>query len=628
MFSRRRSAVLWGVFFALLAVPTFVMASSSITLAVDASESNRNLLHARESIAVEPGELTLFYPKWIPGEHGPTGPIADLVNLKISANGSTLHWRRDLVEMYAVDCEVPRSVTSVEVSFDFILPPTKRGYSSAASSTPGLLMLSWNQVVLYPENEKPADIMVSASLRLHTGWNYATALTVTGESGGEIHFAPVPLNTLIDSPVLSGVHFKRVDITGDQPVPYHIDMVSDDDAALAMPAHVVDEYRNLVVQANRLFQAHHFDHYDFLYTLSEMTAHFGLEHHQCSDDRVEERTVVDPQLQLAHAGLLPHEFVHSWNGKFRRPAGLATGDYSTPMKDDLLWVYEGLTEYLGNVLTARSGLRSPEEYRENLALVAAGLDNRPGREWRPLQDAADEAPVLYDAREDWASFRRGVDFYDEGDLIWLEADVTIRTLTGSKKSLDDFCRAFHGSPSTPPEVKPYTFDDVVSTLKHVVPYDWRSFFISRLDSLNPRAPLGGIEMGGWRLAYRDSISEMQSATEKARKMNDLRYSLGMQVGWDGEVRDVLVGSPAAKAGLIPTMHLISVDGRQFTPGALRDAIASARGSSSPIRIIASQGAYIMTMEIDYHGGPRYPYLERVASKADVLDQVIAPLGKD
>ncbi len=615
-----------AVFLTLLTFPPVVHAAGAITLAVDATDSPRNILHARETIAVAPGALTLFYPKWIPGEHGPTGPIADVVSLKITANGAPLRWRRDLVEMYAVHCEVPQGATSVDLSFDFVLPPTQKGYSSAASSTPGLLMLSWNQVVLYPEQEKPADITVTARLKLHEGWHYGTALTVVGEENGEIRFAPVTLNNLIDSPVLCGLHFKRIDLTGDQPVPYHIDMVSDAESALAMSDRIIGDYKNLVIQANRLFGAHHFDHYDFLYTLSDMTAHFGLEHHQCSDDRVDERTVVDPKLQLARAGLLPHEFVHSWNGKFRRPAGLTTGNYSTPMQDDMLWVYEGLTEYLGNILTARSGLRTAEEYRENLALVAAGLDNRPGREWRPLQDANDEASILYDARDDWSSLRRGVDFYDEGDLIWLEADVTIRDLTGGKKSLDDFCKLFHGAPSTAPMVKPYSFDDVVSAMNRIAPYDWRSFFQTRLESLSPHAPLGGIEKGGWRLAYTDTMSEMQKATEKGRKTIDMRFSLGFQIGESGAVRDVIVGSPAATAGLVPNMRLISIDGKSYTPGVLREAVHDARRSTSPIRIIVSQGEYVTSLSIDYHGGERYPNLERIDAKPDILDQVIAPVG--
>ncbi len=601
-------------------------AAGSITLAVDATDSPRNLLHATETLDVSPGPITLFYPEWIPGEHAPSGPIADLVDLKISANGSALRWRRDLVEMYAVHCEVPRGTKTLDLSFDFILPPTRRGFSAGASSTPSLLMLSWNEVVLYPENEKPDEVTVTPSLRLHTGWKYATALKTVSESNGDVRFAPVSLTMLVDSPVLSGSHFRQVDITGNQPVPYHIDMVSDDDWALEMSPQLIDEYKNLVVQANALFGARHFDHYDFLYTLSDMTAHFGLEHHQSSDDRVDERTVVDKDFQVARAGLLPHEFTHSWNGKFRRPAGLATGNYSTPMKDDLLWVYEGLTEYIGNVLTARSGLRTPEQYRENLALVAAGLDNRPGREWRPLQDCADEASILYSARQDWSSLRRGTDFYDEGDLIWLEADVTIRNLTGGNKSLNDFCRLFHGAPNTEPMVKPYTFDDVVATMNRVAPYDWRKFFETRLQSLNPHAPLGGIEEGGWMLAYSDTMSQMEKATERSRKTTDERFSLGFAAGEKGELNDVIVGSPASKAGIIPGMKLLSVDGKEYSPVALREAIRGAKGSSSPIHIVASEGKYVMEFDVDYHGGLRYPVLQRVASKPDVLDQIIAPVS--
>ncbi len=601
-------------------------ASSTISLAVDASESVRNILHVRETVSVRPGALTLFYPKWIPGEHGPTGPIADLVGLHLAASGREIRWRRDLVEMYAMHCDVPRGASTLDVRFDFLLPPTETGFSSAASSTPALLVLSWNQVVLYPLNERPDSITVTPTLTLHQGWKFATALEPENANGSTIHFKPVPLNVLIDSPVQTGRYFNRIDLGACMSVPYHLNIVSDDAAAVEMPAFLAERYKHLVLEAKALFDAHHFHHYDFLYTLSDQTAHFGLEHHQSSDDRVPERTLLDPDMRVAFAGLLPHEFVHSWNGKFRRPADLATGDYSTPMKDDLLWVYEGLTEYLGNILTARSGLWSPEEYRDHLAMIAAVLDNTPGREWRPLQDAADEASVLYGARHDWAAYRRGTDFYDEGDLIWLDVDVTIRQLTHGAKSLNDFCRLFHGGPSTGPALKPYTFEDVVAALNEVAPYDWRTFFTDRLQSLNPRAPLGGIETGGWRLVYRDTLNPTQRANEEARHLTDMRFSLGILLDPDGSLVDVIPGSPAAAAGIIPTMKLVSVNGRSYTPELLRAAVRSSTGTGAPIEMLTRQGNFFSTHGVNYHGGEKYPYLAREPAKPDLLDEIIAPIA--
>ncbi len=599
---------------------------ASITLTVDATDAPRKILHSRESISVHPGHLTLFYPKWIPGEHGPTGPVVDMAGLKITARGKTIPWRRDLEEMFAIHCEIPEGIDRVDVSFDFILPPQAEGFSSGASSTAQLLVLSWNQVVLYPLSARPDNIMVTPNLIVPAGWKFVCALTSKSELNNSISFAPVSLTMLIDSPLLTGTHLRRIDLTPPSGVPHFLDIISDNEAALNIAPEQITAYKHLVTEANALFGTHHYNHYDFLYTLSDQVAHFGLEHHQSSDDRVAERSLINDNFRRTRAGLLPHEFVHSWNGKFRRPAGLATGDYSTPMKDDLLWVYEGLTEYLGAILTARSGLLSPEEFREDLALVAAKLDNRPGRTWRPLQDANDEAELLYGTRYDWDSWRRSVDFYDEGYLIWLEADVKIRQMTNGKKSLDDFCKIFHGGKNNGPEVKPYVFDDVVRTMNEVAPYDWKTFFTTRLESLDPHAPLGGIEKGGWKLVYRDTMNEMQKSLEEVRKTTDLRFSLGILAGEDGTMLDVIPGTPASKAGLAPGMKLVAVNGRKYSKDIIRDALKLGVSSTSPLELLAENGEFYKTYSVDYHGGERYPYLVRDPSTPEVLGLIIAPVA--
>jgi predicted metalloprotease with PDZ domain len=324
--------------------------------------------------------------------------------------------------------------------------------------------------------------------------------------------------------------------------------------------------------------------------------------------------------------LLPHEFVHSWNGKYRRPADLSTPDYQQPMKTDLLWVYEGLTEYLGSILTPRSGLETPEQYREDLALVAAELDHRPGRTWRPLADTAVAAQTLYGMPAQWSSWRRGVDFYDESALIWLEADVTLRQLTRGQKSLDDFCRRFHGGQSGPPQLKTYSFDDVVGALNEVAPYDWKQFLNARLNSTSPRAPLGGIEGSGWKLVYNEIIPGQQRVRESARDYIDVRYSLGFSVSEKGEVLDVIPGTPAAEAGLAPGSQLLGVNGRRWNhnrqPDQLREAIRAAKGTPEPIRLLVENADYYRTVEVHYHGGERYPHLERDESKPDVLGEII------
>jgi len=626
--SRTLSVLFAGAW--LLLAPRAALAQSrpvTVTLAVDASDAPRRILHAHETVAVRPGPLTLLYPSWIPGEHGPTGPVVDVAGLAILAHGEPLAWRRDLTNMYALHCDVPAGVSALEVSFDFLLPPSAEGFSSGASATAQLLVLSWNQVVLYPSDVRPDELIVAPSLKLPRDWKYATALTTADRSDAGIRFEPVSLTTLVDSPVAAGAHLRRIDLTPEGGAPCFLNLVSDGEAALAISDEQVEAHRRLIVEALALFGAHHYAHYDFLLTLSDGVAHFGLEHFQSSDDRVAERAFLDEDLRRRHSGLLPHEMVHSWNGKYRRPAGLATGDFSTPMQGDMLWVYEGLTDYLGNVLTARSGLRTPEEYREDLALTTAMLDQLPGRTWRPLQDTCDEAQLLYGARDDWSALRRGVDFYEEGDLIWLEADVTIRELTHGQRSLDDFCKAFHGGSSGSVSVVPYTFDDLVSALQAVAPFDWETFFTTRLRSLEPHAPLGGIERSGWTLVYEDTPSSMQKAEDATRKTVDLRFSLGLMLGEDGTLQDVIPGLPADRAGLAPGMQLVAVNGRKFSPDVLHDALRLGKGSDAPLELLASNGEFYATHALDYHGGERYPHLRRDASKPDLLSVIISPVAR-
>ena len=619
-FSRLGLTCLLGAL-ALRGVP---LRAQSGTLFVDATDATRNLLHARETMAVSPGPLTLFYPKWIPGEHGPSGPVVDLAGLRISAHGTALVWRRDLDEMFALHLQVPAGVNQLELAFDFILPPDPEGFSSGSSSSAQLAVISWNQVVLYPLGQRPDDFQVEPSLRLPPGWQYATALRRAGQDGGVIRFAPVSLTQLIDSPVQAGAHFRRIALTPDRKPEVFLNLSAESAAALEVPAETILGYRRLVAEATALFGSTHYDHYDFLFTLSDNVAHFGLEHHQSSDDRNDERTLIDDDLRRNDADLLPHEYVHSWNGKYRRPAGLATGNYSDPMHDDLLWVYEGLTEYYGEVLTARAGLRTSAEFLEELAGIAASLDHRPGRTWRPLQDTADEAPLLYYTRSDYDSLRRSVDFYDEGVLLWLEADVTIRRQSHGAKSLDDFCRAFYGPPSGSPRVVPYGAADVMAALNAVAPYDWVGFFRQRLQSLDPHAPLGGITAGGWKLVYKDIATSMTRSREAAHKNTNAYFSLGFTVGEDGSLADVVPGSPGAQAGLSPGMKLIAVNGRKYSSDILHAALKEGAGHPAPLALLAENRDIFATYALNYHGGEQYPWLERAAGGPDYLSAIAAP----
>src|SRR5438874_10676617 len=457
-----------------LALPVFAAPAPHVTISLDASEAQRKIFHARLTIPASPGTLTLYYPKWIPGEHGPTGPIQDLAGLKFTANGQTLKWRRDLLDGWTLHVQVPAGATSVDASLDFISPAGSEGiYTGGASATDKMTVISWNTMLIYPAGWTSDEMTYEASLRLPQGWKFGTPLPIASQSGSEIKFKPASLTTLVDSPVIAGEYLRVVPLAEN---PHQeMDIAADSAAALDAPQEVLEHYKTLTAQALKLFGAQHFRDYHFVYSLSDHVAHFGLEHHESNDSRTEERTLVNPDLRMVHASLLPHEYVHSWNGKYRRPADLTTSDYQQTMQDDLLWVYEGLTEYLGEILPARSGMWTPEQFRDELARIAAQLDHRPGRSWRNLQDTADAASMLYYAPQQWDSWRRDVDYYDEDELNWLWVDSIIRQQSKGKKSIDDFCHIFHGAPSTPPMVKTYSFDDVVNTLSQVVPYDWRGF---------------------------------------------------------------------------------------------------------------------------------------------------------
>ena len=595
-----------------------------ITLAVDVRETPRKLLHARETMSVTPGALTLVYPKWLPGEHAPDGPIVDLVALKVSAGGRPLAWRRDPLDLYAFHIDVPQGAGALDVSFDFLPAIGAGGFSSASSDTAHLGIYSWNQLVLYPQGARSDDVMVRASLQLPDGWKFGTALPVATQRGATVDFAPVSLTTLVDSPVVAGEYFRVVPLdTSSSPI--EVDLVADSAGSLDAPADLTQKWKRLVQEADAMFGARHFSTYHFLLTLSDRVEHFGLEHHESNDSRVPENAVVG---QTASLGVMAHEFVHSWNGKYRRPLGLATPDFQQPMTGDLLWVYEGLTQYLGNVLAVRSGLWTDQYYKERLGQVAAYLDNQPGRQWRPLVDTTVAAQLLYFAPGQWASYRRSTDFYDEGWLIWLDVDTEIRQLTNGQKSIEDFCHAFHGGESSAPSVKPYTLTDVAAALNQVAPHDWTAFLSARVSQATPHAPLDGVTKGGWRLVYTESRNDFLRNTEGDQRRLDAAYSLGLRARTnDGTLTDVFVESPAGKAGLGPGMQILAVNGVRFSADVLRNAIAASKNAAGPLMLEVQNDDVVKTVGLDYHGGAREPHLERDMSKPDVLGQILGPRAK-
>jgi len=624
----KHSLCLW---FFLLCVSLFSWSATppTVTIFVDATSAPRKIFHAKLKIPASAGDLTLYYPKWIPGEHAPDGPVIDLTGLKFSASGKPLKWRRDPLDGFTLHVEVPTGATEVNAELDYVSPATlEPGFSAGSSATDKMAVISWNQVLLYPKGWTSDDLTYVASLKLPGNWKFGTALPIASTPGDQpngetqLLFQPVSLTTLVDSPVITGEFLKVVKLA-DDPLT-EMDIAADSAAALAAPQDVWDHYKNLVDQTNKLFGAHHYRDYHFLLSLSDHVAHFGLEHHESDDSRIGERGLVDDGERKGGADLLPHEYVHSWNGKYRRPADLATPDYQQPMQDDLLWVYEGLTNYLGTVLTARSGLLTDKEARDNLALTAAELDHTPGRTWRNLQDTADAAPQLYFAPHAWQSWRRGVDFYDEDTLNWLWVDVLIRQQSKGKKTLDDFCKLFHGAPNTAPMVKTYTFEDVVNALNQIVPYDWRGFWTERLTNHGPGAPLGGIEGSGWNLVYDEVPSEMDRAGESNSHFIDAEYSIGIDLREDGTISDTIETMPAALAGIGPGMKLVAVNGRQYSPEILRDAIKAGKNTTAPLELLVENTEYYKTYRLDYHGGERYAHLVRDESKPDLLSEIYKP----
>ena len=615
------SSILGAVCAAILSTSALAATTPTVTIAVDATTAPRKIFHASLTIPATPGDFVLYYPKWIPGEHAPDGPVIDLAGLKFSAAGKPLKWRRDLLDGFTLHIEVPAGVTEIAAELDFLSPATfEGGFSAGSSATDKLAVISWNQVLLYPKGYNSDSINYSASLKIPEGWKFGTPLPITSQSGNEIHFATVSLTTLVDSPVITGEFLKVVPLASD-PVT-EMDIAADSAAALEPPQETWDHYKSLVDQAQKLFGAHHYRDYHFLYTLSDHVAHFGLEHHESDDSRVDERGMIDDTSRKLNASLLPHEYVHSWNGKFRRPAGLATPDYEQPMQDDLLWVYEGLTNYLGFVLTARSGLLTPDQDRDDLALTAAALDHLPGREWRNLQDTADAAPQLYFSPGPWQSWRRSTDFYAEDTLNWLWVDVIIRQQSKGAKSIDDFCHLFHCAHTTGPMVKPYTFDDVVNTLNQVVAYDWRGFWTDRLTNHGPGAPLDGIQGSGWKVVYDETPSELGGASTGFNHTVDAVYSLGLDLREDGSVNDTIEAMPAAKAGIGPGMKVIAVNGRHFSGDILHEALKAAKTSASPIELLVENTDYYKTYKLDYHAGEKYPHLVRDDSKPDMLSEIL------
>ena len=593
-----------------------------IRLAVDASDVERRIVRVHETLTGVGADTVLLYPQWLPGTHAPEGPIDRFAGLRISANGAPVVWKRDPLDVYAFHVYPSAGIKSIDIEFEYLSPTSTKVADMEISRD--VLFVEWNTLILYPAGYFARQIPVLASLTLPLDWKFGSALEVLSASGAQTTFKRLSLETLIDSPVYAGRYASRLDLDPGSAVPVYLDLFADRPELLAVKPEQLQAYRNLVQQAYRLFGSHHYGHYDFLYSLSDQVHQQGLEHHQSSEDGSEPDSFTEWDKNAYDRDLLPHEFTHSWNGKFRRPADLWTPNYNVPMQDSLLWVYEGQTQYWGEVLAARSGIWTKQQALDALAQTAAFYEHQAGRRWRALQDTTNDEIINPRRPMSWRDWQRFEDYYDEGRLIWLEADTLIRERSQGKRSLDDFARSFFGIDDGSFVTVTYTFGDVVKALNAVEPYDWAGFLRERLDGVARPPPLEGLRRGGYKLIYTDTPSELEKASDLERKRLSLRYSIGVALDdKDGTVLQVAWDSPAFKAKLTESAQILAVNGAAYSAEVLKDAIRSAKGTTSPIELIVKTGDRYRVVALDYHDGLRYPHLERDPSVPARLDDIWA-----
>lgn len=605
--------------------PQDVSYPGHIALAVDASNVAQGIFAVHETIPVSRGApLTLLYPEWRPGNHSPSGRsrLARVAKLVITADGRPLAWTRDPVNVFAFHVPLPATASSVDVDFQYLAPPHSK--YGRPETTLRILTLDWDAVTFYPAGYYVRQITVDARLKVPSGWQLATALERLAQQGDEVRFGPTTLETLVDSPVYAGAYVTPIDLDPGASVPVHLDLFADRPELLATTPAELAAHRSMIQQAYRLFGARHYDHYDFLVSLSDILPPSGVEHHRSSFDGLTANYLTEWDKSAELHDLLSHEFVHSWNGKFRRPADLWTPNYNVPMRNSLLWVYEGQTQYWGAVLAARSQLWTRQQALDLLAMLAARYQAAPGREWRSLEDTTDQPIIQYGAPLAWPSWQRASDYYDVGLLIWLDADTLIREQSHGQRSLDDFARQFFGMDDGSYGELTYTFDDVVAALNRVQPYDWAAFLRQRIDAVNVDAPTAGLTRGGYRLVFKEAPSDFYKAADELRKWTSLTYSVGLSVDNDGEIREVLWNGPAFQAGLAPGTRIIAVDELAFDVDQLKAAIKAAQHATAPISLIVREGDRFRTVRLDYHGGLRYPYLERDPNRPDLLERILAP----
>lgn len=593
----------------------------TMTLEVDATDTDQGIFKVRQIVPVATtGPMTLLFPEWLPGNHAARGQIEKLAGLVIKANGKVLEWKRDAVDVYAFHIDVPAGARQLEVSFKF-LSATEPDQGRIVV-TPDMMNLQWQSVSLYPAVWFTRRIPVSASVIWPAGWKAATALRPTSSTGNIVRYQTVDYETLVDSPVFAGRHFRAEPLSAN----VTLNVVADQAKYLAATPAQIDAHKRLVDQAVKLFGMTPFDHYDFLLALTDQMGSIGLEHHRSSENGVNPEYFIDWNSGPGRRNLLAHEFTHAWAGKYRRPAGQMVSDFRTPLVNDLLWGYEGQDQFWGYVLGARSGLFSKQETLDALANIAATQDIRRGRDWRDLEDTTRDPIITPRRPKGWVSYQRSEDYYNEGMLVWLEVDATLRARTRGEKGMDDFAKSFFAGPDGKWEARGFTLEEIASKLNALSPYDWAGFLKSRLSEKQPNAPLSGLTLGGYRLIYTSEPTPFFRDTEKRGGELNLTFSLGMTVGKGGHVSSIIWDGPAFNAGLTTAAEIVAVNGRVYSDEVLREAVTTAEGGKDPIRLIVRTGQRVREVPVQWNGGLRYPRLERIGLGDGSLDLLLAPRG--
>jgi predicted metalloprotease with PDZ domain len=606
-----------------VAKPSLATEQDPATLILDASRAADGIMEVRERIPATAGSFTIVYPKWIPGEHGPTGPLNDLAALRISADGAPLDWRRDPNDLYAFHVDVPAGTQAIDAEFDVLM-----NASGDVMSSHSLAIVNWNRALLYQDGIDSHRYFVKPSIVLPPGWDFATALRGAMQSGNRIDFAVTPLNMLVDSPLDLGRYVRKWNLWQEGSAFVQLDAFADHPQDLDLPASLLRAYQRVPDEAFALYGSRHFADYHALLTLSDAVGFQGIEHHQSSDNRAPDDFLTDPDESLSGGDLVTHEFSHSWNGKYRRPADLTTPNFQVPQLTDLLWVYEGMNQYLGDLLSFRAGIREPKQYPEYLATVYSEMDTETGRATTPLIDLTTGAPYYYLARGDYGAIRRNAgDFYTEGELVWLDVDTIIRERSHGARSLDTFLHRYTEPALTGPIVKTYTRGEIETLLNEVEPYDWHAFFDKYVYQRSVHPPADELARSGWKFVYTEKPNAFITASQADDPGITGWYSYGADLSAKGVVRDVREGSPAWRAGLAPGMHVLAVDNQEFSAGVFEYALKKAQHSSAPISLITSQTGWFQTLSLDYHDGVRYPHLERIEGTPDMLAAIMVPHAK-